>query len=96
MSLSLRWKHAKRFLKTNPLTRAGVKIGAVIQPMKTRGSSTLSVTTARRSSVMGAVWTFTGSTSGPRGIDPKYFSIHALVVASSKSPTIEMLALLGA
>ena len=74
----------------------GLKIGAVIHPMYTRGSSTLSVVVARRSSVIGGVWALTGATSGPRAIVPKYFSTSCLVFAMSMSPTIARLALLGA
>ena len=71
-------------------------MGGVIQARYTRGSSTLSVTTARRSEAMGGVFTSTGVTAGPRGIDPKYFSTRAFVAATSMSPTMAMLALLGA
>ncbi|OGF24733.1 MAG: hypothetical protein A2V63_12265 [Candidatus Eisenbacteria bacterium RBG_19FT_COMBO_70_11] len=72
-----------------------MKIGEVIQETYTRGSSTLSVTTARRSAVIGGVFAATLGTSGPRGIEPKYFSTSALVRATSMSPTIARLALLG-
>jgi hypothetical protein len=74
----------------------GLKMGGVIQAMYTRGSSTLSFTTARRSAAMAAVFASTGGTAGPRGIDPKYFSTSALVRATSMSPTMARLALLGA
>ena len=74
----------------------GWKMDGVIQARYTRGSSTLSFTTARRSDVMGGVFASTAGTAGPREREPKYFSTRAFVRATSMSPTIARLALLGA
>ena len=64
--------------------------------IETRGSSTRSVITARRSLVIGGVSTRTGGTSSPRGRVPKYFSTIARVRTVSMSPTIAIVQLLGA
>ena len=45
---------------------------------------------------MGAVFTLTGGTAGPRFSEPKYFSISFLVAALSMSPAIAIVALFGA
>ena len=64
--------------------------------MYTRGSSTRSCTTARRSEVMEGVFTDGFGTWLPRFSVPKYFSTSARVAALSMSPTMTRLALLGA
>ena len=73
----------------------GLKMGEVIHPMKTRGSSTSSVTLARRSEVFGGVVASTGGTGSPRGIVANYFVTIAFVCALSMSPAITRVALFG-
>ena len=63
--------------------------------MFTAGSSTVSVTVRRCSWVSTGIATCGSGTSGPRGMEPKYFSISALVAAMSMFPTMARLALLG-
>ena len=69
--------------------------GGVSQATLSRGSLTVSVMVARRCEVMGGVTAVTGSTAGPRGMGPKYFSSSAFSFAGSKSPAMAMEALLG-
>ncbi len=73
----------------------GSKIGGVSQAIVTRGSSTVSVSDTRCSAVSGGAGTTRRGTSAPRGIVPKYFSTSSLVRATSMSPTMARLALLG-
>ena len=81
---------------TSASASPGVKIGGVIQAIMICDSSTWSVVRTRRSASNAGVVTRTGSISGPREMLPKYFSTSALVFATSMSPTIARLALLGA
>ncbi len=80
----------------SPSASPGVKIGDVSHATYTRGSSTLSCTTARRGAVIGGVCTDGFGTGFPCFKVPKYFSTIARADALSKSPTMTRLALLGA
>ena len=73
----------------------GLKMGDVIQPRNTRGSSTSSVTLERRSCVIGGVVTSTGGITSPRGIVAKYFVTSAFACTLSMSPAITSVALFG-
>ena len=63
--------------------------------MYTRGNSTWSVTTARRSAVIGGVVAVIFGTSGPVGMEAKYLSTSALMADLSNSPTMASVALFG-
>ena len=67
----------------------------LIHAIETRDNSTLSVTTARRSEVIGGVVAVIGGTGAPLGMVAEVPPTIALVFSSSMSPTIDQARVVG-